>query len=283
MSNPADLLGHPEVVEVITRILRRFRVRAQDLSDAVADVQERVLKSLRLKPLFLWPKELPEWKRLAVRSTKHHLIDRFRKAKRRKEAGDEGVVVSEPDTAPAETRRRSERDPLDQAKGMALIDQLLKENPNGELWSTILDGLCDDKDQGEIARETGLPHQKIRDEARKMRRQFQAVVASALGAGSLIAALALVPRDERVGAPNPHADIVETSESPPELTPEQQMRVDSLRATAHQRALEKDWARCFKAYLEAERLDPRPTPPDAKAEADRCKAEFDKTDAAPLW
>jgi DNA-directed RNA polymerase specialized sigma24 family protein len=282
MSSPADLLAHPEVVELISRILRRFRVPSQDLKDGVADVQRRILYSLRNKPLFVWPKDLAEWKRLAVRGTKHELIDRARKAKRRKELGDEGLQVPEPDAAVAEGRRPSERHAIDHARAMKLIEQLLAENPNGETWRKILDGLCDDKDQAEIAKELGLSHQKVRDETRTMRARFHQKVAVALGTGALIAAVALMPRNENVGKGRPETEHPATSApAKPPLTPEQTRHVAELRATGHARALEKDWAHCFAAYLEAERMDPESVPQEAKEEADMCKRELDETDAAP--
>jgi DNA-directed RNA polymerase specialized sigma24 family protein len=279
MSSPADLLAHPDVVEVITRILRRFRVGTQDVGDGVADVQRRVLYSLRNKPLLLWPKDLAEWKRLAVRGTKHELIDRARKAKRRRELGDEGLVAPEPDTSAAEGRRHTERHPIDHARGMELLEQLLKENPNGETWRTILDGLCDDKDQAEIAKELGLSHQKVRDETRTMRARFHAKVVTALGAGALAAALFLKPSNPNVGAGRPPERPETTASSSPPLTPEQAAKVAALRATGHAKALEKDWAACWEAYFEAERIDPEGTSPEALDEASACKRELDEPGA----
>jgi DNA-directed RNA polymerase specialized sigma24 family protein len=244
----AKLLTHADVTKTIARILRCAGVRAQDMGDGVADVQVRILHALRNRPQLLWPTTVEAWKALGIRATKSHLYDQWKKAKRRAELGDVGVVVENSDEHAAETRRLSERDPLDHEKGLKLLDEILTESKKGDLDARILDALLDDKDQAEIAAELGLSHQQVRDRVRVLRATFGAKVTAVLGAGALGLFLLLKgPTEPRYYALAP--DTVFTEASPEEESAD-------LRDMARQSCQASSWDRCIELLDEAARLDP---------------------------
>jgi len=263
----AELLTHRDVTTSISRILRCAGIRQQDMGDGVGDVQLRILHSLRNKPRFLWPATVDAWKGLAITATKSHLYDRWKKAKRRARLGDVGVVVEDVDAHAAESRRLSERDPLDHEKGLRLLDQFLAESKKGDLDARILDALLDDKDQAEIAVELGLTHQQVRDRVRVIRATFGAKVTAVLGAGALGLFLLLRgPAEPRYYALAP--DTVFTEASPEEESAD-------LRDLARAPCRASDWARCLELLDEAASLDPAgDRAPEIQAARDRVAQEM---------
>jgi DNA-directed RNA polymerase specialized sigma24 family protein len=246
--SPADLLATPEIARVLAGILRKAGIPAQDLSDAVGDVQLRVLRSLRNRPVMLWPGDLEEWKRLSIRAARSHLIDQWRRAKRRKELGDQGLVAENPDEAQAPGRRPSERDPIDQKRALALLDEFL--DGRADVDDKILEGLLDDKDQAEIAKELGLSHQQVRDRVRSMRAAFRVKAGAALG-GILTVVLVLFlggPHEPRYYARAPEQVL---ADAPPE-----EVAAD-LRDQARPMCQSRQWDRCMQLIDDAAVLDPQ--------------------------
>jgi len=244
----AELLTHPDVTKPIVRILRSAGIRPQDMGDGVADVQVRILHSLRNRPQLPWPGTVDAWKGLAITSTKHFLLDLWKKAKRRKKLGDVGAVVEDVDAHEAEARRLSERDPLDHQKGLRVLDEYLAESKKGDLDARILDALLDDKDQAEIATELGLTHQQVRDRVRVMRAAFGAKVTAILGSGALAVFLLLKgPAEPGYYALGP--ETVFTEASPQEESAD-------LRDMARGPCRESRWKECLELLDEAARLDP---------------------------
>ena len=264
----AELLTHATVTGTIVRIVRCAGIRKQEHEDAVGDVQLRILHSLRNKPQLLWPKTVEAWKGLAISATKSFLFDRWKKAKRRAKLGDVGVVVEDAGEHAAETRRLSERDPLDQAKAMRLLGDFLEEGKKGDLDARILDALLDDKDQAEIAAELGLTHQQVRDRIRVMRAAFGAKVTAILGSGALALFLLLrVPTEPRYYAPGPEAAFTEAS-------PEEESA--DLRDMAREPCRASDWGRCTELLDQAATLDPAgDKTPEIQAVRDRMAQELD--------
>jgi hypothetical protein len=196
----------------------------------------------------MWPATVDAWKGLAITATKSFLFDRWKKAKRRAKLGDAGVVVEDADTHVAETRRLSERDPLDHKKGLQLLDEFLAESKKGDLDARILDALMDDKDQAEIALELGLTHQQVRDRVRVIRATFGAKVTAFLGAGALGLFLLLRgPAEPRYVAVGP--DTVFTDASP-------EAEAAHLRDMAREPCRASKWDRCVDLLDQAARLDP---------------------------
>jgi hypothetical protein len=263
----AELLTHRTVTETIVRILRCAGIARQDMEDGVGDVQLRILHSLRNRPQLLWPKTVEAWKALAITATKSFLFDRWKKAKRRAKLGDVGVVVEDASEHAAETRRLSERDPLDHQKGLRVLDAFLAESKKGDLDARILDALLDDKDQAEIAAELGLTHQQVRDRIRVMRAAFGAKVTAVLGSGALALFLLLRgPTEPRYYAPGPEAVFTEAS-------PEEESA--DLRDMAREPCRASNWGRCTELLDQAASLDPAgDQAPEIQAVRDRMASEL---------
>ncbi len=266
----ADLIVHPVVVRAIGGLLFVAGIPAQERGDGVADVQVRVLRSLHRKPDFLWPKTVESMKGLSVRCTLSYLIDRQRKATRRRRLGDVGVVVENPDDHEAQTRRPSERHPLDLQKVRTIVRAYLEQSNMPAEDARILEGLLNDEDQAQIGKEIGLSHQQVRDRVRKFRTAFR-IEAAALGAGALAVFLFL----RALGGPHvpryyPHAEDVALKDASP-----QQIAAD-LRERARPSCRNAKWAPCLALLNAAADLDPDGDGADEiQAVRDRAQSELE--------
>jgi DNA-directed RNA polymerase specialized sigma24 family protein len=249
----ADLVTHPEVVRAIVRILRRAGVAQQDTNDGVGDVQLRILKWMRLRPKFRWPKTVEEMKALAIRATKTELLDRWKKAKRRKAKGDAGAIVEDPDSHAAESRPSSEREPIDQKRFIELLRRVLDEREKGDIDARILDLLVDDEDQASIGEKLGLSHQQVRDRLRSMRAAFAlAMTATFSVGGALVILLALrVPQGPTpTRYYQPSTDVAFNEASPDKVAAEE-------REQARAPCRSADWDKCLDLLDAAAQLDPQ--------------------------
>jgi hypothetical protein len=232
-------------------------------------VQVRILHSLRNKLQALWPKTVDEWKGLAITSTKSFLFDRWKKAKRRAKRGNAGLLVEDVEAHAAEPRGSGERDPIDQKKGLQLLDEFLAERHKGDLDARILDLMADDKDAAEIAADLGLTHQQVRDRIRAMRAAFAAKATAVFGSGALLLLLLLRggPTEPRYYALGP--DPVFTDATPEEVSAD-------LRDQARAPCRNAEWSRCIELLDAARELDPAgDQAPEIQAVRDRVAQELD--------
>jgi DNA-directed RNA polymerase specialized sigma24 family protein len=242
-----ELLTHPEVIAIIVYILRRARTATQDLNDGVGYVQEKMLRSQRNKPHFLWPNTLPAMKALARKTTTTYLIDLWRKKELERKGGNVGLVVVELDDHAAPSRHPSERHPIDQKTALGLLEEVVTESKEPEVIRRVVEGLSEGKPQTEIASELGLPDREIRDLVAQLRRHFRRKVYSAVGPGALsvglivVAVRALHPDDGRVyrGVPDGGPSAAE------------------LRKRAQPFCERAEWDECVRLLDSAAGLDPQ--------------------------
>jgi DNA-directed RNA polymerase specialized sigma24 family protein len=190
----ADLLTHPELVALVRGILRGF-MPMQDIGDGLADVQEKIIRRQRFRPDLFWPKDLDEYKRLSVKVTRHYLIDRFRKARRR--AQIEGAdVVREPDTHAAPRLEPSALYPAEALAELRVYERIVGKAKRGDVLVEIFRRrIVLGENDAEIARHVGMTHQQVRDavsNVRKEYRRLRAVVVTVGSAGAVACALFVV-------------------------------------------------------------------------------------------
>ena len=267
-----DLIADTQVVLIIACILRADRVATQDLKDEIANVQYRMLKSLRKKLVVFWPVNVDEMKGLAVKCTRSRIVDRFREAKRKRKIGDVGNLVEDPDEHAASSRRASERDPLDHQKLVTFLDEFLKKSPKAAIDARIFEGWLNDEDQAEIAKAVGLSHQQVRDRVRTIRAVFYGQLA-VLGAGATALFIWLhgpeLPNGPRFYL-HPHADDVALKDATPlELAAD-------LRDRARPLCQKAQWDDCLPLINAAATLDPEgDRSPAIQAVRDRAASEIE--------
>ncbi|HEY8090179.1 MAG TPA: hypothetical protein VIF09_20100 [Polyangiaceae bacterium] len=241
--HPGDLLLHPEVVGATAKVLRGGGVQAQELSDAVGDVQLRVLHSLRNRPTFLWPREVGEWKGLCIQSARTWLYDRNDKAKSARKAGDVGLMAGDDAGGGAESHAPDVRDDLE------LVEQAVKSSAKPELDREVVRGMYEEEPQAIIAQRLGITEEVVRNRVRVIRQRFYALwSAVVVGATAIVLVFAMRRPDDGGGFasiehPRPLPSLVELASF---------IREDAKKACG-----ETDhFDRCIEELDQAKLLDP---------------------------
>ncbi len=161
-------LVHPEVVAAIRRILRKFRVRAQDLPDGIAEVQTRVLEFLRGKPE---PADVSQWCALCTTVARNWRLKDIDKQKTAARRGDTGLC-EDPDEHIAPPVRHDPRDPVDTDRLIGILAEEFRAGRMPEQGEDILDCVAAGMEHSEAAEELGIPVDTLRVRLRTMRRRY---------------------------------------------------------------------------------------------------------------
>jgi DNA-directed RNA polymerase specialized sigma24 family protein len=175
----------------------------------------------------------------------------------------------------------------------AFAERLLREGrarfPRtfGWFWRTSMQG----ESHVAIAAELNVSPAHVRHEVYLVRKGMQRFIATVAVVVLLIivgrrwwgpGAIGLNPNDLVSAPPSSTAESEERQKPPVNyLSPEERDIVAGLRATAHQKAQEKNWKECWEAYFVCEKADPEGAKPEQVAEATRCKEELDKQPVTP--
>jgi len=167
-----ELLADPEVTRAIRGALHSRGFPRDEIDDGVAEVQTRVLETLRVGP---GPRDLPEWRALAGKVATDFAIDARRRVLMRRKYEDD--LCEDPDAFMRPERRLY--DPIDATR---LIDLGRVMHEAGELpalASEILEGRIDGLTDAEIAEELGLTEAVVRKRREVIRGRFAWGIAAA--------------------------------------------------------------------------------------------------------
>jgi hypothetical protein len=177
---PLDLglLADPEVTRAIRGALHARGVPREDLDDGVAEVQTRILETLRVGP---GPKDLSEWRALAGKVAADFAIDTRRKLLMRRKYEDD--LCEDPDAFVRPEQRRY--DPVDAKRLVAIFKNMRETGELPSLSGEILEGRIDGLTDAEIADEVGLTEAIVRKRREVIRGRFAWKLA-ALGMAELV-------------------------------------------------------------------------------------------------
>jgi DNA-directed RNA polymerase specialized sigma24 family protein len=184
IADTTPLVAHPEVVRSIRATLRRYRVAAQDMADAMADVQVEAIETARTRPM---PRGLAQWKALATTIAVHWALDRLRQARLRGKY-DAGLS-GDADTYLGPTLHWEHRDPVDTKRYLAVLKDLFESGQMPERGEEILEAEADEVPHKEIAAEIGVATSVVHGRLFRMRAKFRSRLA-ALGMLVLLLLLA---------------------------------------------------------------------------------------------
>jgi DNA-directed RNA polymerase specialized sigma24 family protein len=172
------LLAHRDLVRNVQAVLRRYGVAAQDMADAIAEVQADSIEAARARRV---PADLAEWKALAVTIAVRRAIDGLRQAevRSRYDAG----LCDDADAYGRPTLHWEHRDPVDTKRYLAILKELFDSGQMPEHGAEILQGEADEVPHKEIAAEIGVSRKVVDKRLFRMRATFRARLA-ALGSFS---------------------------------------------------------------------------------------------------
>ncbi len=204
-SDTTRLLAAPDVVRVITRTLRRFGVKRQDMRDAIADVQADAVEAARRGPM---PACEDDWKALATTIATRRQIDRLRKQEVAARY-DDGLTVDDADAYEGPRLHGEGRDPVDTKRYIAVLKELFDEGRMPDRGDDILWAVAEGVDVKDIAAEVGISERAVHGRVARMRDRFAlrlaelGILSLALLVGLLCvpAVLAVAREDGSTGGP----------------------------------------------------------------------------------
>ncbi len=167
------LVAHRDVVRYIGATLRRYRVRARDMPDAIAEVQTDAIEAARTKRM---PASLAEWKGLTATIAARRAVDRRREAKAR--AKYDAGLCDDADAYARPTLHWEHRDPVDTKRYLTVLKELFDSGQMPEHGAEILWGEADEVPHEEIAAELGISLALVDTRLSRMRARFRARLAA---------------------------------------------------------------------------------------------------------
>jgi DNA-directed RNA polymerase specialized sigma24 family protein len=198
-----SLVAHRDVVRYVRGTLRRYGVEAQDMPDAIAEVQTDAIEVARKKRM---PADLEQWKALCVTIASRWAIDQLREAEVR-DRYDAGLS-DEADRYMSPMLHWEQRDPVDTKRYIALLKEMFDSGQMPENGEEILQDAADEVAQEVTAAELGISENTVKLRLFRMRARFHAKLA-ALGMVTLMTMLllfTLLAPLGGVGAPAPQTN-----------------------------------------------------------------------------
>jgi DNA-directed RNA polymerase specialized sigma24 family protein len=160
------LLVDPAIVEPIEGTLLRRGIRAQELPDAVAEVQRRVLEAARRGQA---PTTIPALRALCTRIARDYAVDETRKQQVR---GKYDVGLCEDADAYVDERGDG-HDPTDQRRLLGILYEQIANGEMPEHAMAILMGEADGVARRVVGEELGLSERAVEGRLGVMRRRFR--------------------------------------------------------------------------------------------------------------
>jgi DNA-directed RNA polymerase specialized sigma24 family protein len=173
IADTTALVARPEVVRAIRATLLRYRVAAQNMADAIADVQ---VESIETSRTGVMPRGLAQWKALATTIAVRWGLDRLRQARLRGKY-DAGLT-SDADAYLRPTLHWEHRDPVDTKRYLAILKDLFDSGQMPERGEEILQAVADEVPHEEIAAEIGVATSVVHGRLFRMRAKFRARLAA---------------------------------------------------------------------------------------------------------
>jgi len=161
-----------KLVRALRCTLAARGIRSQDLDDAVADIQLRMLERLEHNPA---PQDLVECTKLCNAIAVAYAADAHRRSRRRARfdipiAGD----ADADDYSAEEAGETDLRDPVDLRRLADALQVHIAETNTPDLALAILDGVANGMNHAELSRELGLTEIAVRRRLAALRREFRA-------------------------------------------------------------------------------------------------------------
>jgi len=165
-----DNIVDPKLVRTLRATLAARGIRNQDLDDAVADIQVRVLERLRVYPP---PQDFAGWTKLCNAIAVAYAADAHR-ASRRHGRFHLPLVGDADDYAHEEADETAHGDPVDRARLAELLQTHVAESHNPDLAFAILEGVANGATHAELSKELGVSEDAIGHRLAGLRKGFRA-------------------------------------------------------------------------------------------------------------